>query len=182
MLDTVYGRCWHIRQWVPASLMVFPELDQARGHEQQRAQLDVVEQTNSRLLSLLGETRSLIWHFGTQRLGIPTCMDGEGLVPVLIPTTTKPDLPHPALLVTCREIRHETLPIYYTANTTSLVFNRVHSLQLAENWLNALTDDALASIPAIVLQGLVKHGGIPMTLAAPPILCLVCGYVSAWTL
>lgn len=124
----------------------------------------------SGLLTLPGEIRNLIWRLAVLQ-DVPTVMNETGLLPVLVVngyvnpsygSGCRPRNPTPALASTCRQIRQETLSIYYAENNLSLALDTKEAFRASQRWLNVLSDEILALISGIVLQGLVMQDRSPV--------------------
>lgn len=181
-LDEIYRNRWHARQWIGRDLVSHPHPIEIRcktktylptqdGHA-------ATEEGSSRLLSLPGEIRNLIWRFATLQES-PANMEDAGLVPLLIaneirytdgpgrPKLQPANLP-PALLRISRQVRSEALPIYYAENRFSVALDTKEAYDVSLGWVDSLSDRALTSLSAIVLQGLIMRNRNPVNLAGFP--------------
>lgn len=181
-LDEICRNGWHARQWVAGDLV--SQSDRVgKGHEckisspMQSCHAEP-EGCTSRLLSLPGEIRNLIWRFATLQAS-STQMEDAGLVPVLLANgyrytdvsgrpKLQPATPPPALLDTSRQVRSEVLPIYYAENQFSIALDTKEAFDASLGWVNSLADRALTSLSGIVLQGLVMRNRSPVNFGGLP--------------
>lgn len=75
----------------------------------------------------------------------------------------KPYVPEPDLLATCKEIRHEALPIFYGNNTFEAFFTSQPDDTIS--FLDSLSDDKMAMIRTIRAYELKRTGWDPRIFA-----------------
>lgn len=168
-------------QWVPSSLLSHKTPSghprQLKTDAQNSTGEDMIEtaQAGSRLMTLPGEIRNLIWRFVLVQ-DHPSKLEDARFSPVTIANKYrvivddslkakfKPAMPPPTLSVACRQLREETLPIYYAENLFVVVLDTREAYEAAELWLSSLTDSNIACLQGLVLQGLVVHNRTPTRL------------------
>lgn len=173
MIKSIYEKAWHIRQWVPWSLVSSERLANLADSRWPLAQ-SAIEEPDSRLLSLPGEICNSIWRF-TVLQESPLNVINADHCPVFLANkyhhhgapslrwTLRPAEPPAGLLGTCRQSRKEVLPIYYAENVFSVTLDTRQSLEASQKWLHALSDDGSTHLRGIYLQCLVLEDRRPLT-------------------
>lgn len=105
----------------------------------------------SRLLSLPAELRIEIFTYAVHPSKNTTPFSDKSTDRGII-VGTQASL-HPPIALTCRQLRHETLPIFYSTNTFIFFIDTFTSLRKAQIWLSHLTDKFCAQLQNILFLG-----------------------------